>query len=170
MRFKTFFKIMISTLISCLLISGTVSGGTVEAGDAISSWLGKREIHENGNERVLFHGVIDGVIFIQMCERTVRAPMHTAKMHCPVAMNVDKNTKERASNGFCVIMPHDDSDMIYKEFQCASYSEECQGEWTHNGGTGKHAGISGTTKYRSREDIGVQRKKGRSAAMRFGRT
>ncbi len=134
-------------------ISGTALGATVEAGHAITSWLGKGEIHEIGNEHVLFHDAIDGVIFIQKQEGIVKSPMQAARMHCPVIMNVDKNSKERDSQGFCVITPNEGTGMVYTSFRCSGSTEECQGEWTHIGGTGDYAGISGTTNYRSRVDL-----------------
>ncbi|MCA9422751.1 MAG: hypothetical protein KC592_17155 [Nitrospira sp.] len=154
MRFTTLFKIVTGTSMACLLIAGTALGATVEAGHAMSSWIGKGETHEIGNEHVLFHGVLDGVIFIQKREGIIRSPMQAAKMHCPVTMNVDKNTKERNSQGFCVITPNDGTGIVYTLFKCSGSTEECQGEWTHMGGTGQYAGISGTTVFHSRMDIG----------------
>jgi hypothetical protein len=158
MRFTTTFKIMIATFVACFWISGAAFGATVEAGRAMSSWIGKGETHEIGDERVLFHGEIDGVIFIQKGEGIVRSPMQAAKMHCPVEMNLDKKTNERDSQGFCVITPNDGTGMVYTLFRCSGSTEECQGEWTHIGGTGEYAGISGTTNYRSRVDIGPKEK------------
>lgn len=158
MRFTTVFKMMIATFVACLWISGTALGATVEAGHAMSSWIGNGETHEIGSDHVLFHGVLDGVIFIQKGEGIVKSPMQAAKMHCPVTMNLNKNTKERNSQGFCVITPNDGTGMVYTLFRCSGSTQECQGEWTHIGGTGDFAGISGTTTFRSRMDIGPKEK------------
>jgi len=158
MNFNKFAKTMVAISGFCVLISGSAFGATVEVGNAITSWLGKGEIHEIGKDRVLFHGALDGVIFIHQRKGGINAPLQAAKMHCLVMMNLDKNTKERASEGFCMITPNEESGMVYTEFQCASSADECQGEWTHIGGTGKYAGISGTTKFRSRVDIGPKEK------------
>jgi hypothetical protein len=153
MHFTTFLKTMVATSVSCFVISGTAFGATVELGNGMTSWLGKGEAHEIGNERILFHGEINGVMFIQKREKTGRTPMQAAKMHCPVTMNLDKKTNERTSQGFCVITPNDGTGIVYTSFQCSGSTEECQGEWTHIGGTGEYAGISGTTNYRSRVDL-----------------
>lgn len=153
MQFTMFFKTMVTTSVSCFVISGTAFGASVEAGNGITSWLGKGEIHGIGNERVLFHGEINGVMFIQKREKSVRTPMQAAKMHCPVTINLDKKTNERTSQGFCVITPNDGTGIVYTSFQCSGSTEECEGEWTHIGGTGDFAGISGTTNYRSRVDL-----------------
>ncbi|MEO6202483.1 MAG: hypothetical protein ABIP82_04565 [Nitrospirales bacterium] len=74
-------------------------------------------------------------------------------MHCPVEMNLDKNTNERTMQGFCVITPNESTGMVYTSFRCSGSTEECQGEWTLIGGLGGYGGISGTTNYRSRVDL-----------------
>lgn len=148
-------KVMASMTIVCLGFAAPSFGKKIEIGNAMSSWLGKGEIHEVGNGHVLFNGVIEGVIFVhKRGEGMVRAPLQSARMYCPVQMNLNKKTKARNSQGFCVITPTDSSGKIYTLVRCSSSTPECEGEWTHIGGAGDYAGISGTTKFRSRIDIG----------------
>ena len=152
-------KVIASMTIVCLGFAAPSFGKKIEAGNALSSWLGKGEIHEVGNEHVLFHGVMEGVIFLHKREGMVRAPLQAARMYCPVEMNLNKKTKARNSQGFCVITPNDSSGKIYALVRCSGSTPECEGEWTHIGGTGDYSGISGTTTFRSRIDIGPRENK-----------
>ncbi|WP_454062043.1 hypothetical protein [Candidatus Nitrospira salsa] len=61
MSFNKFHQTLVAISGFCLLISGTAFGATVEAGNAITSWLGKGEIYGIGKDCVLFHGALDVV-------------------------------------------------------------------------------------------------------------
>lgn len=93
MRFKTFFKIMISTSITCLLISGWPPGEPLRRAMPSPVNLTKVKFIKMETNASYFMARLTES-FIQKREGTVRALMQAAKMHCLVMMNVDLKTKE----------------------------------------------------------------------------
>jgi hypothetical protein len=141
-------------IMACVLtVPKTGQAKTVEAGDATTSWMGKGEVIDVGEGRVVISGTLKGVMVARHYKGAIRGPIHVAKLECPVRVDLDKKNNRRDIVGICTLVAHEGKDVAYAQFKCAGGLDECEGDFTFTGGTGGFNGISGTTPVILRLDV-----------------
>ena len=130
-------------------------GDTIVGGDVTAHWSGKGRLFEMENYRKFFHGEVNGTFEERAPLEGTPGLFNLAEVRCQVSMNIDPKTKARDSFGTCTITIQDTHEVVHSRWTCTSLAEECEGEFTWMWGTGRFSGISGTTKFHSRMDIGV---------------
>ena len=134
----------------------------------MTSWMGKGEVIDVGEGRVVISGTLKGVMFARHQKGAVRGPTHAAKLECPVRVDLDKKNNRREIVGICTIVAHEGKDAAYAQFKCAGGLDECEGDFTFTGGTGGFSGMSGTTPVTLRLDIErLENKKGEAFGYAF---
>ena len=154
---RAMFNYLVVVIVGLILISlgsgPSASARTVEAGDAMTSWIGTGDVHELGEGNVVINGTLRGVMFVRHYQGAVRGPIHAAKLQCQVRVSTETKNDHRESVGICTIIAHEGKDIAYAQWKCAGKLEECEGDFTFTGGAGGLSGIAGTTPFRSRIDI-----------------
>ncbi len=123
------------------------SAKTFEAGDASTSWIGTGVVHDLGDGEQVINAMINGVMIVRHFEDEDRETIHTAKLVCPVRVNLNTKNKQETILGLCTIIAHEGIDVSYAQLKCVGNLNECEGEFTFTGGSGGFSGISGTTPF-----------------------
>ena len=103
-------------------------------------WVFKGEVQELGANRTVSAGMVSGVIF----NDAGKGFLHKVRADCTL-MN-DVNEGRANASGTCV-MTDADGDKVYLEWKCAGEMPVCPGDEKFVGGTGKYAGITGSSKF-----------------------
>lgn len=144
---------------ACILLSaGFVERGwsaSIVRGDVTAHWSGKGRMFEMENYRKFFHGEVNGILEERTPLQESQGHFNLAQVRCQVSMNIDPQTKARDSFGTCTITIPDTHEVVHSRWTCKSLAETCNGDFTWMWGTGRFIGISGTTPFQSRMEIGV---------------
>lgn len=103
-------------------------------------WVFKGDVQELGAQRTVYVGMVDGVLF----NDAGKGFMHKARVNC--ALMNDVNAGRASAQGTCEIIDAD-ADKAFLEWKCTGTMPACPGDQRFVGGTGKYAGISGTSKF-----------------------
>ncbi|MGD9852018.1 MAG: hypothetical protein AB7T38_12180 [Nitrospirales bacterium] len=128
---------------------------TIVGGDVTAHWSGKGRMFEMENYRKFFHGEVNGVLEERAPLQESQGLFNRAQVRCQVSMNIEPQTKARDSFGTCTMTIPDTHEVVHSRWTCKSLAETCKGEFTWMWGTGRFTGISGTTLFQSRIEIGV---------------
>jgi hypothetical protein len=106
---------------------------------AISAWTGQGWFFPVGPEEALFMGVLRGTFFVE----NSRGALDSARMVCPVTVQLHRVTGAQAGEGRCALTNRDQH-QIFARWTCAgTFYVGCQGRFTLTGGTGPFQGITG---------------------------
>jgi hypothetical protein len=106
---------------------------------AVAAWTGQGWFFPVGAEEALFMGMLRGTFFVE----NSRGALDTARMTCPVTLQMHRVTGTQAGEGRCVLTNRDQH-QVFARWTCAgTYSVGCQGRFTLTGGTGAFQGITG---------------------------
>jgi hypothetical protein len=108
---------------------------------AFAIWHGQGQVVEIGEKRVAIVGALSGVLFIETSE----GPVDTGTITCPALITVDVESGRQAGSGGCAFKAHDGA-RAYGEWECVGvHLVGCRGAFRLTGGTGRLAGISGSS-------------------------
>ena len=151
----TIFKVGYICIFLCVGFPELSWSETIVRGDVTAHWSGKGRMFEMENYRKFFHGEVNGVLEERTPSQGIQVLFNLAQVRCQVSMNIDPKTKARDSFGTCTIIIHDTQEVIHSRWTCQSLAETCDGEFIWMWGTGRFSGISGSTMFHSRMEIGV---------------
>ena len=103
-------------------------------------WTFSGQVQELGANRVVYVGVLPGVIF----NDAGKGFLHKARVDCTLFNDVNQGRAN--ANGSCVVTDAD-GDKVFLEWKCAGAMPACPGDERFVGGTGKYNGISGSSKF-----------------------
>ncbi len=94
-------------------------------------------------DKVLFQGRGEGIMYI---ENGKKETLNAALFVCPGNTILDLEKGTATSSGNCIITPADGSgDVVFATFSCTGEPGACEGKFKLTGGTGKFAGITGSS-------------------------
>lgn len=109
--------------------------------NAFSMWQGQGQVVEIGEHRVAIVGAFGGPVFAE----TTEGPTEAGRVTCPVLLTVDLQTGRQAGTGSCVFEANDGA-RAFGSFDCTGvHLVGCQGIFNVSGGTGRLAGVTGTS-------------------------
>jgi hypothetical protein len=103
-------------------------------------WTFTGQVQELGANRVVYAGVVAGVIF----NNAGKGFLHKARADC--ALFNDVNQGRANAHGSCVVTDVD-GHKVFLEWKCTGVMPACPGDERFVGGTGKYNGISGSSKF-----------------------
>ncbi len=128
-----------------LLLAGAVFlGGTAQAGEkalnVIMPWEGEGSIHVVGEEKILFSGEFNGIMYVEKAS----GELDTAFAKCPAQQEINASSRQASARGHCNITVSSD-DTVFAEWKCDGELGACKGTFTLTGGTGRFKGVSGSS-------------------------
>ena len=102
-----------SVLSMCLSVALLAHAKKVEGGDALVSWSGSGEVLPAGDGKEVINATLKGVMMVRHHKGSIRTPMHSAKMTCPVRVDSELKQNRRESVGICTIVAHEVRYLIY---------------------------------------------------------
>jgi len=103
-------------------------------------WTFSGQVQELGANRVVYVGVVPGVIF----NDAGKGFLHKARVDCTLLNDVNQGRAN--ANGSCVVTDAD-GDKVFVEWKCTGAMPACPGDERFTGGTGKYNGISGSSTF-----------------------
>jgi hypothetical protein len=109
--------------------------------NAFAFWQGQGQIVDIGDQRVALIGAFGGPFYVETSE----GPVETGMITCPALMQIDLRTARQAGSGSCMFTAHDGA-RAYGDWECTGvHLVGCKGIFTIRGGSGRLAGITGSS-------------------------
>ncbi len=115
---------------------------------AVIPWQGQGQIFPVDTNKLRFLGSLEGIMYVENAE----GEMNEAFVRCPIVQNIDTADGSTSASGNCVIVVSAE-DSIFAELTCNGIAGLCRGEFKLTGGTGRFAGISGSSKMTIRSPV-----------------
>ena len=127
-----------------LLAGAVILGGTAQAEEktlnVIMPWEGEGSIHVIGEEKILFSGEFNGIMYAE----NASGELDTAFAKCPAQQEINATSKQASAEGHCNIVVSAE-DTVYAEWKCKGELGACKGSFTLTGGTGRFKGVTGSS-------------------------
>jgi len=127
-----------------LIVASGVSAAEEGKVKILAPWNSIGQAFPIATDKVLFQGRGEGIMYI---ENGKNETLNAALFVCPGNTILDLEKDTATTSGNCIITPADNSgDIVFAEFSCTGEPGACAGKFMLTGGTGKFAGISGSSK------------------------
>ena len=103
-------------------------------------WTGEGRVYQTGPKQLQFLGALEGVAYAEGAE----GDLDEGFVSCPVVQSIATDSAETSARARCTIVVTG-KDSIFAEFTCSGKVGGCKGEFRLTGGTGRFAGISGSS-------------------------
>ena len=131
-----------SGLVLGLVIAGTA--GMAHAGEKsvkiLMPWAGEGSVYTIGIDKLLFMGEFEGIMYVE----TSAGELDAAYANCPASQHIDMKGKQSSATGYCTITISSE-EVVFAEWSCKGKVGACEGTFNLTGGTGKYAGVTGSS-------------------------
>ena len=131
-----------SGLVLGLVIAGTA--GMAHAGEKsvkiLMPWDGEGSVYTIGIDKLLFMGEFEGIMYVE----TSAGELDAAYANCPASQRIDMKGKQSSATGYCTITISSE-EVVFAEWSCKGKVGACEGTFNLTGGTGKYAGVTGSS-------------------------
>ena len=131
-----------SGLVLGLVIAGTA--GMSHAGEKsvkiLMPWDGEGSVYTIGTDKLLFMGEFEGIMYVE----TSAGELDAAYANCPASQHIDMKGKQSSATGYCTITISSE-EVVFAEWNCKGKVGVCEGTYNLTGGTGKYAGVTGSS-------------------------
>ena len=131
-----------SGLVLGLVIAGTA--GMAHAGEKsvkiLMPWDGEGSVYTIGTDKLLFMGEFEGIMYVE----TSAGELDAAYANCPASQHIDMKGKQSSATGYCTITISSE-EVVFAEWNCKGKVGVCEGTFNLTGGTGKYAGVTGSS-------------------------
>ena len=131
-----------SGLVLGLVIAGTA--GMAHAGEKsvkiLMPWDGEGSVYTIGIDKLLFMGEFEGIMYVE----TSAGELDAAYANCPASQHIDMKGKQSSATGYCTITISSE-EVVFAEWNCKGKVGVCEGTFNLTGGTGKYAGVTGSS-------------------------
>jgi hypothetical protein len=131
-----------SGLVLGLVIAGMA--GMARAGEKsvkiLMPWDGEGSVYTIGTDKLLFMGEFEGIMYVE----TSAGDMDAAYANCPASQHIDVSGKQSSAEGYCTITISSE-EVVFAEWNCKGKVGACEGTFKLTGGTGKYAGVTGSS-------------------------
>ena len=131
-----------SGLVLGLVIAGTA--GMAHAGEKsvkiLMPWAGEGSVYTIGIDKLLFMGEFEGIMYVE----TSAGELDAAYANCPASQRIDMKGKQSSATGYCTITISSE-EVVFAEWSCKGKVGACEGTFNLTGGTGKYAGVTGSS-------------------------
>ena len=131
-----------SGLVLGLVIAGTA--GMAHAGEKsdkiLMPWDGEGSVYTIGIDKLLFMGELEGIMYVE----TSAGELDAAYANCPASQHIDMKGKQSSATGYCTITISSE-EVVFAEWSCKGKVGACEGTFNLTGGTGKYAGVTGSS-------------------------
>jgi hypothetical protein len=145
MRRNRFVNAGLGLVLACIGAAAGADSGTAKA---LITWDGKGHVYPIGTETMLFLGAFEGIIYVEAAGHAIDEGF----VRCPATMRIDLANKVHSGSGHCMIAI-DRGDTVFAEWSCEGKPGGCEGRFTLTEGTGRFAGITGSSPMRVRSPI-----------------
>lgn len=110
--------------------------------NAFAVWTTEGAVAQSNEKKLVMASALTGTLFVE----TTEGPVDSGRVVCPAMLHVDTDTGSQSGEGFCTFTARDGA-QAFGEWQCKGvHMVGCQGDFRLTGGTGRLAGIKGTSK------------------------
>lgn len=130
------------SLVLGILISGLTGPVRAEqqAVKIMMPWDGEGTVYTIGVDQLLFMGEFEGVMYVEKTGGELDAAYAT----CPASQHIDIKNKQAKAEGYCTITVSSE-DVVFAEWDCQGKVGACEGKLSLTGGTGRFAGVTGSS-------------------------
>lgn len=103
-------------------------------------WDGEGSVYTIGVNQLLFMGEFEGIMYVEKSGGELDAAYAT----CPASQHIDIKNKTSTAEGYCTITVSSE-DVVFAEWNCQGKVGACEGKLSLTGGTGRFAGVTGSS-------------------------
>jgi hypothetical protein len=131
-----------TSLVLGVLVAGSTGPALAEqqAVKIMMPWDGEGTIHTIGVDQLLFMGEFKGIMYVEKDG----GELDTAYATCPASQHIDIKNKQSKAEGYCTITVSSE-DVVFAEWVCQGKVGACEGKLSLTGGTGRFAGVTGSS-------------------------
>jgi hypothetical protein len=109
--------------------------------NAFAVWTSEGAVAQSDEKKLVMASALTGTLFVE----TTEGPVASGHVVCPAMLHVDTETGRQTGNGFCTFTAQDGA-RAFGEWDCTGvHMVGCQGKFRLTGGTGRLAGIKGSS-------------------------
>jgi len=138
-------KLFLSALV--IVLSNPLYAAKKHTAEIVGAWEGSGVVLLTHVDRAKFFGEINATLFVKSEDNST---IHKLPIVCMTTQEIDLNRSTVNADGDCLIGV--ENDVIFAAFACSGPESDCRGTFTIGGGTGRYAGITGSSTFRSRTD------------------
>ena len=116
----------------------------------LAPWEAQGRVFRVGPDTLQFLGTFEGIMYIESGEGNLDAAVFT----CPATQEINTTDGKTKAHGRCMITGTEGADSVFADFTCAGIIGGCKGRFLLTGGTGKFAGIKGSSDMVVRSALG----------------
>jgi len=131
-----------SSLLLGILIAGLAGLARAEQQTVkiMMPWDGEGTVYTIGVDQLLFMGEFEGIMYVEKTGGELDAAYAT----CPASQHIDIKKKQSKAEGYCTITVSSE-DVVFAEWDCQGKVGACEGKLSLTGGTGRFAGVTGSS-------------------------